>query len=148
MVMPTINYLAIIVAGLIPSIVGAIYYGPLFGNLWRSSLGKTEEELTPNNMPVAYGGAMLLSIFMASALNFTIGLVHKDVNEAGELIINSHFTFGHGALHGALIGFTMIMPIVVSLGIFHKLGWKANALNALFWIICLAIMGGILDVWQ
>jgi len=148
MVMPSINYLAIIVAGLIPSIVGAIYYGPLFGKAWRDSLGKTEEELAPSNPAVAYGGSMLLSIFLASALNFTIGLVHKDVNDAGELFINSHFTFGHGALHGAMIGITIILPVVVSLGIFHKLNWKTNAMNAIFWIICTAIMGGILDVWQ
>ncbi len=148
MVMPTVNILAIIVAGLIPSIVGAIYYGPLFGKAWRASLGKTEEELKPSIPALAYGGSMLLSIFLASSLNFTIGLVHKDVNDAGELFINSNFTFGHGALHGALIGFTVLMPVIVSLGIFHKLSWKTNAMNAIFWIICLAIMGGILDVWQ
>ncbi len=146
--MPTINYLAIIVAGLIPSVVGAIYYGPIFGNAWRSALGKTEEELTPNNMPLAYGGSMLLSIFLALNLNFVIGLVHKDINDAGELFINSNFSFGHGALHGSMLALGTIVPVVVSLGIFHKLGWKVNAMNAFFWIICFAIMGGILDVWQ
>lgn len=148
MVMPTINILAIIVAGLIPSIVGAIYYGPLFGNAWRASLGKTEEELAPSNPALAYGGSMLLSIFLAFALNFVIGLVHKDVNEAGELFINSHFTFGHGALHGAAIAISVLMPVIVSLGIFHKLNWKTNILNVVFWSICLALMGGILDVWR
>jgi len=148
MVMPTINYLAIILAGLIPSIIGAIYYGPLFGKSWRDSLGKSEEELTPSNPALAYGGSMLLSMLLAMSMNFTIGLVHKDVNESGELFINSHFTFGHGALHGGMIGLTVIMPIVVSLGIFHKLGWKTNLMNAVFWVICTAIMGGILDAWQ
>ncbi len=148
MITPTVNILAIIVAGLIPGILGAIYFGPLFGKAWRDSLGKTEEELTPDNPAIAYGGSILLSMLLSLSLNFIIGLVHKDVNEAGELFINSHFTFGHGALHGALIGFSIIMPIVVSLGIFHKLSWKTNLLNSIFWIICVAIMGGILDVWQ
>lgn len=148
MVMPEINYLAIIVAGLIPGIVGAVYYGPIFGNAWRTALGKTEEELTPNNMAVAYGGSMLLSIFLAYNLNFIIGLTHKDINAAGELFINSNFTFGHGALHGVLIALGTVVPVIVSLGIFHKLGWKPNVLNAVFWMICFAIMGGILDVWQ
>ena len=142
------NYIAIIVAGLIPGIIGAIYYGPLFGKAWRDSLGKTEEELKPKSMPLAIGGSMLLAMFLSSSLNYIIQLVHKDVNDAGELIINSHSSFGHGALHGALIGISVLMPVIVSLGIFHKLGWKANLFNAIFWIICLALMGGILDVWK
>lgn len=142
------NYLAIIAAGLMPAILGAIYFGPLFGKMWRESLSKSKEELMPSNPALAYGGSIILAMFLSMSLNFVIQLVHKDVNEAGELFVNSHFTFGHGALHGALIGLTIIMPIVVSLGIFHKLNWKTNLINSIFWILCLALMGGILDAWQ
>lgn len=146
--MPTINVLAIVVAGLVPAAWGMLYYGPLFGKAWRNSLNKTEAELEPNNLILAYGGSVLLAMLLSISLNFTIGLVHKDVNSAGELFINSHFTFAHGALHGAMIGLTLITPIIVSLGIFHKLNWKANLLNVGFWVSALAVMGGILDVWQ
>jgi len=148
MVMPTTNILALIVAGLVPSIIGAIYYGPLLGKVWRDSLGMSEEELKPMIPALAYGGSILLSILLASSLNFTIGLVHKDINAAGELFINSSHTFGHGALHGAMIGLMTITPIIVSLGVFHKLSWKTNLINVVFWVLCLAVMGGILDVWQ
>lgn len=146
--MPTVNVLAIIAAGLVPAVLGVLYYGPLFGKSWYSSLGKTEEELKPDNPVLAYGGSMILSMLLAMSINFTIGLVHKDVNDAGELFINSHFTFGHGALHGAMIGLTVLTPIIVSLGIFHKMNWKTNLLNVGFWTTALAIMGGILDMWQ
>lgn len=142
------NYIAIIVAGLIPAIIGGIYYGPLFGKAWMNSLGKTEEELKPNNMAIAYGGSVLMAMLLSVSLNFVIQLVHKDVNEAGELFINTHATFGHGALHGALIGVSFLVPVIVSLGIFHKFNWKTNLLNAIFWTLCLAVMGGILDVWR
>ena len=148
MVMPSINILAIIVAGLVPSALGAIYYGSLFGKAWRVSQNKTKEDLEPSNPAVAYGGSVLLSMLLAMSLNFTIGLVHKNVNSAGELFIDSHFSFTHGALHGALIGLMTITPIIVSLGIFHKLNWKTNLLNVGFWVTALAIMGGILDMWQ
>lgn len=148
MVELNINYFAIIVAGLIPAILGAIYYGPLFGKAWRESIGKTEEELRPNNMAIAFGGSLLLAMLLSVSLNFVIQLVHKDVNEAGELFINTHATFGHGALHGALIGISFLVPVIVSLGIFHKFNWKTNLLNAIFWTLCLALMGGILDVWR
>lgn len=148
MVSLSTNYLAIVVAGLIPAILGAIYYGPFFGKMWRDSLGKTEEELKPSIPALAYSGSILLAMLLSSSLNYVIQLVHKDVNEAGELFVNTHSTFGHGSLHGALIGISILMPIIVSLGIFHKLSWKTNLLNAIFWILCTAIMGGILDAWK
>jgi hypothetical protein len=142
------NYLAIIVAGLIPAILGSIYYGPLFGKAWMASQGKTKEELKPNNPVLAYGGSIVLAMLLSMSLNYLIQLVHKDVNEAGELFVNTHSSFGHGALHGALIGLTILTPIIVSLGVFHKLNWKTNLFNVIFWTLCLAIMGGILDMWK
>jgi len=76
MVMPTINYLAIIVAGLIPSIVGAIYYGPLLGKVWRDSLGKTEEELQPSNpVMIEQLPTWLDLLFIISAI-YTIAVFH------------------------------------------------------------------------
>jgi len=40
------------------------------------------------------------------------------------------------------------VPVIVSLGLFHKASAKTNLLNVAFWILCFAVMGGILDVWQ
>lgn len=148
MISPEMNILAIIVAGLIPAILGAIYYGPLFGKAWMDSQGKTEEELKPTNPAVAYGGSILLAMLLSVSLFYTIQLLHKDVNSAGELYINSSFTFGHGAFHGAMIGLMLITPVIVSLSIFHKFNWKTTLLNVVFWTSCLAIMGGILDAWR
>ncbi|HAW06018.1 MAG TPA: DUF1761 domain-containing protein, partial [Saprospirales bacterium] len=43
MIMPTTNVAAIIVAALIPSIIGRLYYGPLLGQPWLDSLGKSAD---------------------------------------------------------------------------------------------------------
>ncbi len=145
---PEINIFAIIVAGLIPSIMGAIYYGPLFGKQWLSSLGKTEEEMKPDNPAVAYGLSMLFSMLLAFSLFMVIQLMHKGVNENGELILNSHNSFGHGALHGAMIGFCIGLPVLISLSLFQKSSGKNILLNAIFWIVCFALMGAIVDGWR
>lgn len=145
--MPEINYLAVIVAALVPMVMGAIYYGPLFGKAWMNSLGYTEEDLKGNEA-VTYGLALLMAFIVAMGLKMTIELVHKDVNSAGELIFGSFHTFQHGALHGAMIGLTLVVPIIVSLSLFQKNSAKNIMLNALYWIITLAIMGGILDAWN
>ncbi len=147
MIDPTINFLAIAVAAIIPNALGALFYGPLFGSMWRASLGKTSDDLEPNNPVLVYGGAFLLSFIMAFFINIVIQFIHKDVTAAGELVVASHNTFGHGALHGAMIGLTFLMPVIVSLGLFHKAHWKTNLLNSIFWVICFALMAGVIDVW-
>ncbi len=144
---PEINWLAIIVAGLVPSILGAIYYGPLFESQWLSSLGKTKEEMVPNNMPVTYGLALIMALLASMSIKMILEGMHKDVNAAGELFFNSTHTFGHGALHGAFLAIFFVCPIIVSLSLFQKNSGKNIILNVIFWIACFALMGGILDAW-
>lgn len=48
-----INWIPIIVGALVPMVVGAIYYGPLFGKSWMESLGFTEDDLKKANMPLS-----------------------------------------------------------------------------------------------
>ena len=145
--MPSINWIAVVVAALIPSILGAIYYGPLFEKQWLSSLGKTKEEMVPSNMGVTYGLAMLMALLASLSIKLTNELTHKDVVN-GELVFGSFHTFGHGALHGAMLCITIVVPIIVSLSLFHKSSGKNIILNVIFWIICFALMGGILDAWN
>jgi len=146
--MPEINFIAVIVAALIPNIIGAIYYGPLFGKPWMDSLGYTKSDFEGRNEPLIYGSALLLSGVVAFFLKIIVELVHKDVNAAGELIFASHHTFGHGALHGALICLSFAVPVIICLGLFQKSTAKNIILNVVFWLICFALMGGILDVWN
>ena len=37
-----VNYLAVLIAGIVPMIVGAIWYGPLFGKRWLGYMETTE----------------------------------------------------------------------------------------------------------
>lgn len=145
--MPEINFIAIIVAALIPNILGAIYYGPLFGKPWMDSLGYTKSDFEGRNEPLIYGSALLLSFVVSFFLKMMIELTHKDVNAAGELIFGSFHTFGHGALHGGMMALTLVIPVIISLGLFQKSTAKNILLNCGFWFICFAVMGGILDVW-
>jgi len=143
---PELNILAIIVAGLIPMILGAIYYGPLFEKQWLSSMGKTREEMVPDNMALSYGGALLVAMLISFALKMLIEHLHKGI-DAGQLAFVSDHNFGHGAMHGAFICIVLVAPVIISLSIFHKMSAKNVLLNVVFWITCFAIMGGILDAW-
>ena len=47
-----VNWLAVLLGTLLSMALGALWYGPLFGQLWLKLIGKTEDELESN--PVMY----------------------------------------------------------------------------------------------
>ena len=53
-------------------------------------------------------------------------------------------TFGHGALHGTMIGLFVVLPVMGTNALFERKSLKYVAINVGYWIVTLAIMGGIL----
>ena len=145
--MPEINYIAIIVAGLVPNMIGAIYYGPLFGKKWLDSLGFTEEDLKGRKEVLIYGSAFVLSTITAFFMKFLIELTHKELNASGELILGSFHSFKHGAFHGFFLAVGLVLPVIICLGMFQKQKSSNILINSIYWVLCYAIMGGILDMW-
>lgn len=168
-----INFVALLVAALVPMLLGFIWYHPkVFGNTWMRSAGLTDEMLKTGNMAVIFGVSFLMSIMMAFVMNliafhdsFIGGAMFYATNgtmnpEAGsELakwfeyyqtnLAESNHTFKHGAFHGAMIaGIFLALPITVFNALFERKGFKYMAINASFWIISLALMGGIIASWH
>lgn len=67
--MHQVNLLAVLVAGIVPMIIGAIWYGPLFGKRWMALMETTEEELREGFNPLkTHGLGFLLSLVTAYVL--------------------------------------------------------------------------------
>ena len=145
--MPELNFIAIIVAALVPNAFGALYYGPLLGAKWLDSLGFSEEDMKGRNEALIYGSALLLSLIVSFFIKFLMELIHKDLGANGELVFASFHNFGHGALHGAGLAIGLVLPIIICLGLFQKAKGSNILINCGFWLLCFALMGGILDVW-
>jgi len=161
------NYLVLLGAGLIPMIIGSIYYGPIFGNAWMKSLGKTKEDLEGGNMAVIFGLAYVLSCALAMGMammsihqNGVMQLfaTHPDFAVAGTEVNNlyttimdnygeRHRTFGHGAVHGVFAWLLVAMPLIVIISLFERKTWKNIGINVLYWLIVLALMGGVVCQW-
>jgi len=162
------NMLVVALAALVPMIVGFIYYTPkLFGNAWMKAAHVTEEQIKTSNKVKIFGFALLLSFLLAFML-YTLVVHQTDYysilyNEEGFGVEGSDImnqitafmdayggnfrTFKHGALHGSMIGFFLGLPIIMINGLFETKSIKYGLINAFYWVITLALMGGILCQW-
>ena len=167
-----INFLAVIVAAIIPTVMGFIWYHEkTFGKAWAAGAGMTEEKMKSGNMGVIFGVAILFSLILAFSMNmFAVhdaqvqGAMYYATDgtmepEAGSELAQwyeyfetnlapANHTFSHGAAHGMIMGFMLLLPIIVNNGLFERRGWKYILINAAYWTICLTIMGGILAAWR
>jgi hypothetical protein len=161
-IMPT-NFYMYFVAAIIPMLVGALYYSPMItGKGWMKANGFTEESLKEGNMVVIFGVSYLFSVLLA----VTVGgiVIHQSgaaqmmipqMLESGstaqqtfnELMVtygDQHRNFGHGVLHGILAGLMFALPVIGINSLFERRGWKYIMIHLGYWLITLALMGGLL----
>lgn len=135
--MPQPNWIAIIIAALIPMIVGFIYYHPkVFGKAWMNSLGITEEDTKKGNMAVIFGVSLFMSFLMSMFLLLNV----DGPGQEGQFD-----SFKHGVMHGILLALAVAMPVLVTNGLFERKNFKNLMINTFYWIITLALMGGVID---
>jgi len=159
-----INYLAILVAAIVPMVLGFLWYNPiLFGNVWMREAGMTEEKMKSVNMGLIFGVSFLLSILLAFFTQFlaihqtgVISLIGGDPSAESVLPSFQAFmddygsdfrTFKHGALHGLLAGIFLVLPIMGTNGLFERKSWKYILINVGYWTVALTIMGAIICGW-
>ena len=163
-----INFLAVLVAALVPMIIGFIWYNPkLLGTAWMKASGITEEKIKTGNMAVIFGVSFLLSFMLSFFFQSMVihqmhfgsmlfGTTFQDPNtEIGAMFKTimdqygtAYRTFKHGAFHGVLSGVFIVTPIIAINALFERKGFKYIAINCGYWIITLMIMGGILCGWM
>ena len=158
------NFLTTAVAALIPLVMGFIWYGPmLFQNAWMKEIGFTEESLKGANMALIFGLSYVLCFLMAGFLQTLVihqWGVQSSLMKSGESALSgadlTYFqdflasygdrfrTFGHGALHGSMVGLLIGLPIMGTNALFERKSLKYVLINAGYWTVTLALMGGIL----
>ena len=57
-------------------------------------------------------------------------------------------TFKHGALHGTILGLGLVFPLIAINGLYSHKSWKLIFITAGYWVVSLAIMGGIICGWS
>lgn len=157
------NFYIFFIAALIPMIIGILWYGPLFGKTWMKEMGFTKESLEGANMLktmlLSYVFSLLIATFLLPATIHQMGVYSTLAGESGfaestgeaftffqEFLANygDRFrTFKHGAFHGVLSGLFLALPIIAIIAMFERKSAKYIAINAGYWVVTLAIMGGL-----
>ena len=130
----TLNWIAISASTLLSFILGSLWYSPvLFGKLWQSEAGLSDEKLKNGNMGLIFGGAFIL-IFI-SMFNLAMFLGPK-----------ADLSFGMMA--GFLTGFGWVATSIGVLYLFERRSLKLFFINAGYHIICFTASGAILGGWE
>lgn len=161
------NAILIFATGLIPMLVGFLWYNNSFGfgKAWMAEIGMTEEELQRGFKPVkVFGSVYLFGVFIAAAMMpmtiHQMGLTSMLADEPGLTDPNSEISrtlasllttyalnfrsFGHGALHGTIFCIFLVFPVVGITALFERRSWKYIFLHVGYWLVTLAIMGGLI----
>ncbi|MCK6649611.1 MAG: DUF1761 domain-containing protein [Bacteroidia bacterium] len=160
-----INFLVLLIAAVVPMIVGFIWYNPkTLGTAWMKAAEVSEDKMKGANMALIFGLSFVFAYLLAMAEQFMV--IHQyhvysifqgdptmsDPNSATSLMINDFMakygnnfrTFKHGALHGTIAGLFVALPIIGTNALFERKSFKYIFINARYWTITLALMGGVI----
>ena len=159
-----INFLAVLVAAVSALVVGFVWYNPkVFGGAWMKAAEMTEEKMKGANMGKIFTMALIFAALLALSLNMlTIHQMGAWSMMGGERTADTlpsfqafmddygdtFRTFKHGALHGTLAGLFIALPILGTNALFERKGAKYILINSGYWIVTMAIMGGIICAWK
>lgn len=128
-----LSWLGALVAGAAFFAVGGLWYGPLFGKQWMAATGVTEEQARESNLPMIFGGTLVLEVIAAVGLAAVIG---------------ADATLGSGLGTGLVVAVLIVVPVLGVLGLYERKGPTLWALNAGYNLLGFAIMGAIIGAFQ
>lgn len=134
------NLVAVLVAGLIPMIIGSAWYGPVFGGMWMKLMGKTEEEIQATMSPIKmYVVTFIMSLIMAYVL------AHILESFADAYAVT-------GLMAGIQVAFWMWLGFVLTIGYqavaFEDKKLRLFGLNMAYNLVSLLAMGALLGIWR
>lgn len=134
-----INYLAVVVALVAVTVLGMLWYGPLFGKKWMKLAGFSENDMnTPEakkSASIGYVVSIISSFITVLALAVVLNLLGID-NAIG------------GFIAGTLLSFSFIVMTLVSESVWHNKPAQLVLLNSMYRILGIAIAGLIIGAWQ
>ena len=129
------NYLAVIVAAIAYWLLGAIWYGVVFGEAWMALEHMTAEQARSMNPVLPYVITLALNVLIAYAL-------------AQICIWRNANTLGRGASVGVLVWIGFVGPVTFTTYMYEMRPKELYAINQFFPLAGFVLMGAILGGWK
>jgi hypothetical protein len=128
------NYLAVLVAAIVPMVLGALWYSPLlFADRWMRAVGRTREEL--GDAALGY----LLSAVAALVTSYALARVVRWA-EVDDLL--------NGALVGLLAWLGFVATVLAVTTYFGGRPRELWLINAGYQLVALVLIGAIHGAWD
>jgi hypothetical protein len=128
------NYGAIVVSAVAYWMLGALWYGVLFGQRWMALEGLTMEQAKSMNPVLPYVITLVLNLLMAFVL-------------AQLCLWRNANTAARGAAVGVLLWIGIVGPIVFTTYVYEMRSKELFAINEFYPLVELCLMGAVLGAW-
>jgi hypothetical protein len=136
MVLPNVNYLAVLVSGVLIFMLGGLWYSPaLFAKKWTALMGRSEAENQASGVPILFLQAFLCGLLSAYAI----------------AVLLNHFinlTPLRGAMIGAFCWLGFAGASSYANAIFAKKPTALWLIDTGFNLVSFVLAGVILSVWR
>jgi hypothetical protein len=128
-----VNWIAILLGGVLSMVLGFLWYGPLFGKLWLRSIGKKAEEL--RGSPGMYILSFVAAVIQAYVLAVLVAGLGVSV-------------WWWGAILGAVVSVGIGAAAALVNGLFLRNSFSSWLLFAFYQLVLYAIEGAVFAVWK
>jgi hypothetical protein len=134
MEMSTVNWLAVLVAGISAFVLGGVWYSPaLFGKAWMKENKMSVEDVQKGNKGKIFGWSFILSLVMA----VNLAMFLNDAKIGLEM----------GIVYGLLTGLWIFCGIAI-VALFELKSARYIFVNGGYMVVALGMMGAIIGAWK
>jgi len=157
------NFAIVLSTALVPMLIGFIWYHPaVLGKAWMQASGVTDEQIKGANMGIIFGFCILFSLMLSTMMPTLVihqsGMLSMMMGETGisdnpmsnpdykmmfDKYGNNYRSVKHGILHGVISALFFALPVLGIQALFERKGAKYIFIHLGYWVITLAIMGGV-----
>lgn len=126
------EYLEILIAAVAAFLLGFLWYTALFGKVWQSETGITDEDAS-TGIALTHGTAFIMMLLISSTINMIINM--HELHEQ---------TLVHGAFHGAMMAAFVAIPLLVIHYMYQKKSLKLILIDGTYSLVFFSLIGAVL----
>lgn len=136
--METINWWAVIVAGVAQWLIGWVWYGHLFKKQWLALSGINQDPAKmKEGMPKAMIGGLTSGIVMGAVLAMILRVIPVD-----------QLTTSYVVILAAVLWLGFIATTMINSFLYEQKPFTLFAINSSYYLVSLIVMGLILAAWR